>query len=143
MNTPPTVDVIYDGGDRLRISVRGHHVITDQPVDSGGDNRGATPTELFVGSLVACMGFYAQRFLRRNRVETDGLALSATFETTTEHPHRVSAIHVGVVLPPETPARLVDPLRRVMDTCTVHNTLRHEPTVTLTLDQPEIGKLAG
>ena len=137
------ISVAYEGGDRLRIAVRGHDLVTDQPIDSGGDDREPTPTELFVGSLVSCMGFYAQRFLRLNHVEAAGLALSATFESTAERPYRVSAISVDVVLPPGTPDRLVDPLRRVMDACTVHNTLRHEPSVTLTLEQPEIGKLAG
>lgn len=122
------VNVRYDGGERLVISIGGHQILTDQPPDGGGGDQGPTPTELLVGSLASCMGFYAQRFLRRNGINPDGMHLSASY-TTSERPHRIEAINITVRLPMNTPERLVAPLRRVMETCTVHNTLRQEPTV--------------
>lgn len=144
MTIPEVVKARYDGGDRLEISVRGHQILTDQPLDAGGSDQGPTPTELLVGSLVSCMGFYAQRFLRRNGIDPSGLHVSATFTTTTERPHRVAGIDVAVSLPPATPERLVSAVRRVMETCTVHNTLREEPAITLSfgrvyLDECETG----
>jgi len=41
-----------------------------------------------------------------------------------------SHIEVTVALPPEFPDKLVEPLRRVIDHCTVHNSLREPPVVT-------------
>jgi putative redox protein len=128
------IDVTYEGGDRLRIQARTHDVLTDQPGGAGGDDTGSTPTELFVGSLVACMGFYAQRFLRRNDLDPSGLKLNARFSMSSDRPNRVGAIDVEVVLPESVPARLREPLRRVIDACTVHNSLREPPKVTVDLD---------
>ncbi len=36
----------------LRLGIRGHEVVVDQPVADGGTDAGPTPTELFVGGLV-------------------------------------------------------------------------------------------
>lgn len=129
------VKASYDGGDRVDITVRGHRIRTDQPFDGGGSDTGPTPTELLVGSLVSCMGFYAQRFLRRNGVDPADLRLSARFTTTNQRPHRVTDIEIAVHIPPRTPERLVAPLQRVMDSCTVHNTLRTEPSITVSLSR--------
>ena len=137
------ISVEHEGGDRFRMSVRGHSLLTDQPIDSGGKDHGPTPTELFVGSLVSCMGFFAQRFLRRNHIEASGLELCATYETSAERPFRVTSINVEIVVPAATPDRLLEPLRRVIDACTVHNTLRHEPDVELTIERPMIERAAG
>ena len=45
----------------MRVSVRGHELATDQPVADGGDDTAPTPTEMFVGALAACVGYYAGR----------------------------------------------------------------------------------
>jgi uncharacterized OsmC-like protein len=139
---PSGVRVTYEGGDRLRVSVREHSVLTDQPVDGGGEDLGPTPTELLVGSLVSCMGFFAERFLKRNHFDTTGLELNATFTSSADRPFRVSEVQVEVTVPGGTPDRMLEPLRRVIDACTVHNTLRQEPDVRLTLERPEITRAA-
>jgi len=63
-------------------------VVTDQPHDAGGDDVGPTPTELFVTSLASCVGFYAERFLRRHRLPVEGLRVECEFEMG-ERPSRV------------------------------------------------------
>jgi uncharacterized OsmC-like protein len=70
------INVTYLGGDRLRISVRGHELNADQPVNDGGEDTAPTPSELFLASLTACVAFYAERFLRRHRLVTEGLKVS-------------------------------------------------------------------
>ena len=131
MSDRPDVTVAYAGGDSFEIAIRGHRVIVDQPSETGGDDRGPTPTELFVASLVSCMGFFAQRFLRRNGVDPDGLELVARIATA-ERPHRVGSIGIELVLPPMR-GDLVEPLRRVVEHCTVHNSLVTPPEITLSM----------
>jgi putative redox protein len=50
---------------RHRISIRGHCFNTDEPVEKGGDDTGATPQELLAASLASCtattMEMYAER----------------------------------------------------------------------------------
>jgi putative redox protein len=123
------ITVRHEGGDRFEIEVRGHRLVVDQPVDAGGDDGGPTPTELFAASLASCVGFYAERFLRRHALPVDGLEVACDFEMSRDRPARVAAIRLEVLLPvwlKETHHRA---LLAVIDKCTVHNSLRQEPHV--------------
>jgi uncharacterized OsmC-like protein len=131
--TVDSIKVSYSGGDALRYVIRDHIDVVDQPRETGGEDRGPTPTELFVASVATCMGFYAQRFLRRNDIDPDGLEIVATFTMADDRPARVAEITVRAELPPSVPERLVAPLKRVMNGCTVHNTLHHPPEIALRL----------
>ena len=53
----PNLSVTHQTGDRFQLQVRGHRLTCDQPSADGGDDQGPTPTELFVGSLAACVAF--------------------------------------------------------------------------------------
>lgn len=119
----------YAGGDRLRISVRGHVLFTDQPAGDGGDDTAPTPTELFIAGLAGCVGFYAERFLRRHGLPADGLSIRCG-HTWAENPHRVGTITVRVDAP-GLPDALRPAFERVIEHCTVHNTLVHPPAITL------------
>lgn len=124
------ITVRHLGGDRLELSVRDHVLMSDQPVEGGGGDTAPTPTELFVGSLAACVAFYAQRFLRRRGLER-GLVVTAAYSWASE-PSRVAAIDVRIEAP-ELPANLRDAFRRVVESCPVHNTLAQPPVVRFNL----------
>jgi putative redox protein len=115
--------------DRLRVTVRGHELSTDQPVEDGGDDTAPTPTELFVTSLAACVCFYAERFLRRHGLSAEGLQVGCDY-TWAEKPHRVGAIRLSVLAPTVTDANR-DAFVRVIEHCTVHNSLRMPPDVSV------------
>jgi len=74
-----TIWVRHLGGDRLGISVRGHELLADQPVGDGGEDSAPTPTELFLASLAGCVAFYAERFLRRHGLSTEGLVVACDY----------------------------------------------------------------
>jgi putative redox protein len=128
-----TVTVTIADGDALVARVRGHNVRMDQP--ESGDS-GPSPTELFAASLAGCVAYFAQRFLRRNGVDVDDLVVSARFDAATDKPPRVARISVDVTLP-----KIADPLRhaveRVIDGCTIHNSLRIPPIVTISYQDTE------
>jgi putative redox protein len=121
------ITVTHAGRDRLRIEVRGHELFADQPVEDGGEDTAPTPTELFLAGLAACVAFYAERFLRRHNLDTQGLNVRCTYDWA-ENPHRVGEVDLLVEAPGVTPARR-DAFARVIEHCTVHNTLEHPPEV--------------
>jgi putative redox protein len=125
----------YRAGDRFRLRIRGHQLVADQPRDAGGDDTGPTPTELFVAGLTGCIGFYAERYLRRHRLPTDGLAVDCSYSMSSDRPARVEAIEVLVEIPEGLPEVRIDALKRVIDRCTVHNSLRQPPTVRIEVRQ--------
>ena len=42
---------VYHSGTRYDITSGAHRVVTDQPIEDGGQDAGMSPVELFVGSL--------------------------------------------------------------------------------------------
>lgn len=128
------VDVGYLDGEAYEIRVRGHRVTVDQPTDSGGADGAPTPTELFAGSLAACVAFYAGRYLARHGYDRDGLAVLADFDLATDRPARVAAIRITVRPPAGFPADRIPALTAVASHCTVHNTLTKQPDVTISVE---------
>jgi len=122
-----TIRVEHQGGDRLLIKTRGHEIRSDQPVEDGGEDTAPTPTELFVAGLAGCVAFYAGRFLQRNNLTTDGLAVICRYEWA-ENPHRVGEVILDVEAKGLTAQRL-EAFLRVIEHCTLHNTLLKPPSV--------------
>jgi putative redox protein len=127
-----TIEVRHEDGDRFAIAIRGHRVVVDQP-DTG--DAGPTPTELFVASLASCAAFYAERFLVRHGIDPSGLTVSGSYEMAQDRPARVSAIDLGLELPPSFPPSLEPRLRAVVERCTVHNSIVQAPIVSLELNE--------
>jgi len=125
------ITVNYEDGDRLRVDVRGHELNTDQPLEDGGGDTAPTPTELFLSGLAACVAFYAERFLRRNGLPAAELQVSCAY-TWAENPHRVGEIQLTVDAPGLTPQKRAA-FERVVEHCTVHNTLEHPPAIALSI----------
>ncbi|HET6817582.1 MAG TPA: OsmC family protein, partial [Mycobacteriales bacterium] len=96
------IHVDHDRNDRFTVQVRGHTVAVDQPVDNGGDDTAATPTELFLAALAACVAFYGRRFLARHGIAADGLAVDLDY-TAGGRPNRVTGIEIRVTPPPGLP----------------------------------------
>jgi uncharacterized OsmC-like protein len=127
------MEVRFVAGEAYEVTVRGHHVVVDQPADGGGQDSAPTPTELFVASLATCVAFYAGRFLTRHGYSRDGLAMSVGYEMAGDRPARVSAINLAVRVPAGLPPGRWAALRAVVSHCTVHNSLASPPSVTIDL----------
>lgn len=127
------ITVGHAGGDAYAISTRGHAVVVDQLEADGGQDSGATPTELMVASLASCVAFYAGRYLLRHGLSRSGLAVTAEFTMARDRPARVGDVWMRISAPGLPPGRR-DALLAVASHCTVHNTLRQPPGVGITLD---------
>jgi len=123
--------VEYEQRDRFLVRIGRHRVVVDQPVGDGGGDAGPSPVELFAASLAACTGFYAERYIRRHDLPVEGLEIECDFSMSDDEPARVATVDLRVVTPAElTPARRAG-LRRVVEHCTVQNSLRQPPAVNL------------
>ncbi|MEO3754664.1 OsmC family protein [Streptomyces sp. B6B3] len=127
------MDVVFVAGESYRITVRGHDITVDQPLDASGDDRAPTPLELFVASLASCVAFYAGRYLARHGMSRDALRVETTYAMADHGPSRVTDVRMRVIPPaPLDPARR-HALAAVVDHCTVHNTLRQPLGVTVNI----------
>lgn len=138
-NQPELVDVhrlevIHVEGDAYSVDVREHRLRVDQPLEAGGTDTAPTPTELFAASLATCVAFYAGRYLHRHDLPRAGLRVRTEFTMATDHPARVTSLHLVIVPPPELPEQRRAALLAVASHCTVHNTLQQPPEIDIELE---------
>lgn len=124
------VSVRFLAGESYLVSVRDHELLVDQPYDAGGDDMAPSPVEVFVGSLAACVAFYAGRYLTRHGQSRSGLAVSADYELAADRPTRIGAIWLRVTAP-ALPVEARHALHSVVSRCTVHNTLVRAPEISI------------
>jgi putative redox protein len=130
---PGRVTVRHVDGDAYAITARGHAMLTDQAVADGGTDAAATPTELLVASLASCVAFYTGRYLVRHGLDRAGLAVTAEFAMAASRPARVGAVRLRITVPGGVPPQRAGALLAVASHCTVHNTLRQQPDVSIEL----------
>ena len=128
------VDVNFLDGETYEIGVRNHRVLVDQPERDDGADRAPTPTELFVGSLAACVAFYAGRYITRRGYGRDGLHVHADYAMSTNRPARVTSIRMTLRPPADFPAERVEALLAVASHCTVHNSITTDPDIVITVE---------
>lgn len=132
VTTEVNATVSHRDGEAYTITVRGHQFYVDQPISAGGADTAATPVELFVASLASCVAYYAGRYLTRHGVSREGLTVRAAFDMAIDSPARIAAVRITVdapALPVERRAALL----AVVNHCTVHNTLREPPSVSISV----------
>jgi uncharacterized OsmC-like protein len=131
-NPKESMTLSWMGGVQFRVEVRNHHLVVDQPVEEDGQDQGVTPVEMFVASLGTCMGYFAARFFQRHKIHTDGFKISMEWDYA-EQPHRVGDITAHLSFPVKLEPTMKARLQKVLEGCTVHQSLIHPPKVTVTL----------
>ncbi|KOG86195.1 hypothetical protein ADK38_32420 [Streptomyces varsoviensis] len=125
------VEVTHASANTYTIAVRGHEMKADQPRDANGDDLGPTPVELFIASLAACVAHYTGGFLRRYHLPRENLRVTAGFDMAEDGPPRVIAVRLRILLPVELSSAQREVLHAVVSRCTVHNSLRTPPEVSI------------
>lgn len=126
-----TVD--YSGKYEFHAKVRGHEIVSDQPVAKHGEDHGPTPPELLIASLGSCIAIYAVFFAEKHpEISLAGMKVELEWERA-EGPTRIGEISAKVTIPGGVPEHFRDALHRSMEACLIHNTLTHCPKVELTL----------
>jgi putative redox protein len=127
-----SLTVSWIRGVQLEVKVRNHRLLLDQPVKEGGRDEGMTPVEIFLGSLGGCIGYFAVKFCQRHTIPTMGLKIAVEWDYA-ERPHRVGSITVHVDLPARLDSEMKNRLQRVLESCTIHQSLAHPPKISVEL----------
>ena len=119
--------VRHVANSKLEAVVRGHRLVTDQPVEKGGGNAGPTPPELFLASLGSCAAYYAAEYLLRRDLPAGEMSVHVTAEKRAR-PERLDAFRIQVTVPGVGDRHRQGVLRAVR-ACLIHNTLVGLPSV--------------
>ena len=124
--------VSHQRGTRYDIVSGTHRIVTDQPVEDGGEDAGVSPVELFIGSVASCVAYFVGRFCMRHGIAQDGLCVEAEWDMV-ENPHRVGHIGLSIHLSHPLTPELKDRLLKVAHGCTVHHSLTIAPKIDIML----------
>jgi uncharacterized OsmC-like protein len=126
------LSVSHHGGTRYDIVSGRHRIVTDQPVEDGGQDAGVSPLELFVGSVASCVAYFVGRFCARHKISQDGFSVEADWAMA-ENPHRVGRIDLAIHFSHPVEPEMKDRLLKVAHGCTVHQSLAIAPTIDIKL----------
>jgi uncharacterized OsmC-like protein len=124
------VTVEHLGAVQFEVKTRGHSVVSDQPVDSGGFDEGMTPPELMLASLGSCAGFYAADYLKRQKLAVEGTRVRVTAEKA-KNPARLDNFRIEVDVPAGLSEEHLRGVEEAVHRCLIHNTLTHPPKIEL------------
>ena len=114
--------VTYDGGKRISARRRGHVLLSDQPEKAGGSDTALPPFDIFVCAHGMCMLLFAQMFLERNGLSTEGLALEIDFEMDERH-RRLAKVAGKLRVPNADLGKRKQAVIRAALACPVHHSL--------------------
>ncbi len=129
------VSVKAEVGHNERVDAQvGHHVIVmDQPEDSGGEDLGPSPVEVFVASVAACTVHYLRVACRRHNVDSSRLVVNAVASPSTDGPSRLGLIQIVCHLPEDVPEELKARLISTAESCYLARTILRSPDISLKL----------
>jgi putative redox protein len=127
------IEVRRQDRDRYEIRIRDHTLVVDQP---GSGDAGPTPTEIWVGGLASCVAYYAGTFLTRHGIDATDLRVRAAWRFAEDRPARVGDVAIEVDVPSGFPPELADRFHAVVTHCTVHNSMKDPPSVSIELRTP-------
>ncbi len=132
------MDVSYLGGKKFKAEFRNHSILIDLPKDFGGEDSAMMPPELLIASLGSCIGVYAVNFLENAGLDASGLAIKLDWQKESQ-PSRISKIQAEVAVPNAQLDKRKAAFLKVIEHCTVHNTLSSNPGVQITLKEKDEG----
>jgi putative redox protein len=103
------------------VEVDGHHVVSDEPPEKGGNDEGPSPTRLLLASLAACTATTVEMYADRKGWELGSVEVEATRDSDElEEPVRYS---VEVRIPAPLTDEQAERIKVIASKCPVHRTL--------------------
>jgi putative redox protein len=117
------VTATWLSGFEARVETRGHVIAVDEPLEDGGTDAGAMPTDLLAASIASCFCLALAFTAGKRGRELPGLQVAVRrFRAGRELRIERFEIEARAEVPEDELAALMEPARRV---CWVSNTLAH------------------
>jgi len=107
----------------------GHHLVIDEPEESGGANQGPSPTRTLAGTLAACAAITMEMYADRKGWDVGELEVEVEMEYAQSSVPR--SFVVILRLPTALTEDQVERLKAIAGKCPVHRALRHDTEVSI------------
>lgn len=104
------------------VEVDGHHVVVDEPLDSGGTNAAPSPTRLLAAALASCTAITIGMYADRKEWDIEGLEVDVDYEGSPESGEAAQFV-VNLRLPDHLDDEQTERIKTIAGKCPVHRTL--------------------
>ncbi len=80
------INASLKGNMAFEMQINGHTVITDAPVESGGNGYGPSPKALLLAGLIGCSGIDVMTITKKMRLDIEDVNVEVEAETRDEDP---------------------------------------------------------
>ncbi|HEX3242182.1 MAG TPA: OsmC family protein [Solirubrobacterales bacterium] len=103
-----------------------HRLLTDEPVEAGGEGAGPAPTRLVAAGLAGCVAITMEMYAERKGWELGEVEVTVDVEYERHTPRSFST---SIHLPAELSEEQCEALLKIAGRCPVHRVLAHETDV--------------
>ena len=120
------------------VTADGRALVTDEPVEEGGNDLGPSPYELFTAALGACTAMTIQIYARRKKIPLEEVAVEVEHQRThaedcadcvQEHEGKIEVLRRRIVLRGNLSEEQRVELLNIAKRCPVHKTIVATPEV--------------
>ena len=97
----------------------GTKIVTDPPLDNGGEGKSFSPTDLLATAAGSCVMTIIAIYAKKHSIQLRGMLCEVEKHMTQEPPRRVAAIDIKVFMPSSLSPDLRETLEKVGNTCPV------------------------
>ncbi len=97
----------------------GTKIVTDPPLDNGGEGKSFSPTDLLATAAGSCVMTIIAIYAKKHSIQLRGMRCEVEKHMTQEPPRRVAAIDIKVFMPSSLSPDLRETLEKVGNTCPV------------------------
>ena len=101
-----------------------HHLVADEPEETGGSDEGPSPQELLAASLASCSAITMEMYANRKGWDIGEVVVDVDYEPAQRG--SPTKFHMTVKLPKELPQDQRQRLMQIVAKCPVHRTLEGE-----------------
>ncbi len=113
-----------DGEVRNDVDIRGHHLVVDEPEESGGRDDGPSPLEVLAASLASCTAITMQMYADGKGWDIGEITVGVDYQPAKKG--APTRFELDVQLPKELPEEQRTRLMQIAAKCPVHRTLEGE-----------------
>ncbi|HNX04794.1 MAG TPA: OsmC family protein [Opitutales bacterium] len=129
-----TLSAINTQASRFSVTFNatGSTVLTDPPAGHGGEGTAFAPTDLVDAALATCAGATMCAKAKSLGLDFTGMTIDAG-HTMADAPRRIGSMELSIVIPATPDERQKKSLLAATRACTVHNSLRADIVVKMTV----------
>lgn len=110
-----------------------HIIISDEPVDHGGADKGPKPHDLLISALASCTCITVSMYAFRKGWKLEGVNADVTMERKTENGLQTTSTQIKMTFIGALDPEQIDRLLNIAGKCPVHKTLAPAMNIEITL----------